>query len=416
MGGDPVTRLAVRVWLDVPWRLIRRFPGLHGVVGDGHFLLTVPPVAVCLPIVAVASGVVIGAGGLGYEDVYTESVALMAAAIALGCFATQLGLLALAGFAAADFFLRNRIWSLGASPLYDGALDSGLLGGIARVRIPLLITYLLLGLAVVVVPRSARAVVSAVGRWGRIPTAMGWLLATALYVAAVALGVRAWAAAATTLIRPRFTWAVGSFGTPTVRAIKPLEDQAADLIVAAVAAATIRQVVIGIILLLGSRVRSTETQAAAERVALSAPAESTPGGTIAAHMLVAAAATLVLAGLLEHAYLWIVVFSVFLGVRLLRADAVAWRWLETWKRLISRAPAAARLVVLWVAIVTVTDQLIPPIPRGSSTTEWWTVDSYTDITFLILIGVIVAFAILPGLPASAIGTAGKGPPSAEASR
>lgn len=55
-----------------------------GVVSDGHELVVVPPVAVLAPVVTVLLAFVAGALQFGYETVVTESMLLVAVAVALG--------------------------------------------------------------------------------------------------------------------------------------------------------------------------------------------------------------------------------------------------------------------------------------------------------------------------------------------
>ena len=178
---DPFLVLASVFWIRWPRAIVRRFPGLWGTAGDGHFLCGVPPRAALAPVAALLAGLVVGAAQLGFEDVYTESIPLMAAAIALGVFSAQLGGLAVVGFAVGELVLADRTLALHASIFGpDGPFSSGLIGQVARVWLPLLITYLLLAVAVIVLPRTARILVAAVGRWKRVPTGLAWPLASGL--------------------------------------------------------------------------------------------------------------------------------------------------------------------------------------------------------------------------------------------
>lgn len=187
---------------------------------------------------------------------------------------------------------------------------------------PLVVTYLLLASAVLVVPRMARGVVVAVLRWRRLTPGLAWAVASALYVGVVWIGVRIWAAAAPTLVRPRFTWAPGPFAQPPAAAIVPLQANATDLVAAAVLAALARQAVVGALLVPGGR---------GERLV-----EQAPGGDDAQPLrplprrrrfvgdaAATAAACVTLAGVLERWWLWVAAAAVFLSTRLLRSEVVA---------------------------------------------------------------------------------------------
>src|SRR5690606_19661771 len=132
-------------------------------------------------------------------------VLFLAVMVALGTFSSQLGLLAVVAFAVGEQVLGvGRLGSTAAPGA--GAGDGGPVAHLLQVRLPLVITYLLLAVAVVVVPRTARALLVAVGRWRRVPPALAWPLASGLFVVVVWLALSTWVAAAPTLVRPRFTW------------------------------------------------------------------------------------------------------------------------------------------------------------------------------------------------------------------
>lgn len=393
---DRVAAAADALWLGVPRRILRRFPGSRGVAGDGYFVTTVPPLALLLPVLVVVTAFAVGAGRLGYDVVYTESTPLLAAAIALGCFSTQLGALAVTSFAAGEFFVAERSWSMAARfGGSDGMFSTGLLGNLAHKRIPLLVTYLLLGVAVVVLPRTARTIVLAVGRFRRIPAPAAWTLGTALCAVLVWVGVDAWAAAAPTLVRPIFTWA-GS--TPTTQAVQPLQAHAGQLTAAAVFAILLRQAWIAATMLPGTfhdRLRAAE-DSGSERIDRSSdtPRVRGVGRRLVGDVVTAVLGTLTLAGILESVWIWILALSVFLGVRVLRSDLVRLAPLETWKRVTSRAPAWARLVALWLIARVLTDALSTK-----------TISSYTGLALFVCAGVLLAFAVFPGAPGA--GPAGR---------
>lgn len=386
---DPVLALASVFWIRWPRAIVRRFPGLWGTAGDGHFLCGVPPLAVLAPIAAFLGGLVVGAGQLGYEDVYTESIALMAAAIALGVFSAQLGTLAVVGFALGELLLADRALALQTTSFGlvgpDDPFSSGFSGELARVWLPLLITYLLLATAVIVLPRTARTLVASVGRWKRVPPGLAWPLASGLYATVVWVGIRTWAAAAPILVRPRYTW-LGI--APTVEAIQPLQGRGSELVAAGVVAALARQVLIGFTLVpngLQRRIRWAE-QTGPTRGAI-APRRARAGQRLVADVLAAALATLALAGVLEHTWVWVLSFVVIVSVRVLRSGVVASGVVDQWKRVVERVPAAVRLGLLWLLARVVTDAL----SNG-------TIGSYTGVAVFVLGGVVTVFLVFPGSP------------------
>ena len=103
--SDPITRVAESFWVEGPLRLQRRFASLRGVVGDWHGIALLPPLAVAAPAVIGIGAFVVGAGTIGYDLVYSESLFILAAFIAVGAFSTQLGLVGLLGLALGDFFI-----------------------------------------------------------------------------------------------------------------------------------------------------------------------------------------------------------------------------------------------------------------------------------------------------------------------
>ena len=391
MTGDPVTTAADWFWFALPRRVAGRFPASWGFLGDASFMAAVPPLGVAVPLVAASGALFVGATGAGFDTVYTESIVLMTVLVALGCFSTQLGLLALVAFAAGDFLLAERSWSLDPSLAGAGEpFSTGLVGNLARVRLPLLITYLLLAVPVAVIPRTARGVVLAVGRRRRLPAQVTWAVSSALYVAVIWIGARTWTAAAPTLVRPRFTWLPGS-GTPTAEAIQPLQVDGGKIVAAAVVAALVRQVVVGWLSVPGPRhqARWRRLTAAAPEARAGEPAVAPSAARrLGIDVLAASIGTLTLAGILERAWVWLLAFGVMLGVRLLRSEVVAAAAVRRWKVVTARAPAAVRLVVLWVVARLVTDALSSGV-----------IESYTAMALFVIAGVMVVFVVFPGTPA-----------------
>jgi hypothetical protein len=419
----PIERLAIVLWVRLPRAVIRRFPGAWGIAGDGHTLVAFPPLAVVAPLVVTGAGLLVGAQQLGYEQVYTESVLLLAIAIALGTFSTQLGLLAVTAFAVGELLVGRHHELRTFGRFIPRTPPDGPLETLVRLWLPMVISYLILAVAVVVIPRTGRALLVTVGRWRRIPAAIAWPVASGLFVVVVWIALRTWVAAAPTLIRPRFTWLGGQ---PTVEAISSLQEQGDELVAAGVLAAIARQVLLGAALWwepMRDRVRDAEANPVPRRRRrarhTNAPASladdpsdpASPGGdeTVAlpgtgrrmvSDLMAATLATLVLAGVLERAWLWVVTFSLFLTLRLVRSGVVAPDAVDRWKRLVAKVPAVARLVALWVVARVVTDAMV----RGF-------IGSYTGMAVVVLVGAAVVFAVFPGTPRHPEPGAGERSPS-----
>jgi hypothetical protein len=396
---DPVLALAASMWARWPRALIRRFPGLAGTAGDGHFLTGLPPLAVLAPPVAFFGGLLIGAKQLGYDQVYTESIPLMIAFITLGVFSSQLGGLAVIGFGLGELFLADRAPIVGKGggflPL-DAPFTTGFTGTVAREWIPLFITYLLLATAVVVLPRTARLLVASLGRLKFVPAALAWPLASGLYVTVVWISVRTWAAAAPILVRPRYTW-LGSF--PTIATIEPLQTRASELVAAGVMAAIVRQVVVGATLVpsgLQRRIRWVE-RAGFEDGPVAPRRPPSAGRRLITDVIAAGVATLALAGVFEHTWVWVASFSTMLAVRVLRSGLVAARLVDGWKRVADKVPAVVRLGGLWLLARVVTDAL----SNG-------TIGSYTGVAMFVLGGAVVVFLVFPGNPTRSDGAGSSG--------
>ena len=171
---------------------------------------------------------------------------------------------------------------------------------------------------------------------------------------------------------------------------------------AAVVAAIVRQVVVGWLLLPGERQDAARARlspaaaAGAEGSGQRASRPPSPRRRLAVDALAAMVATLTLAGILERAWLWALAFAVMLAVRLLRSEVVAAGAVHRWKTVTARAPAAARLVALWVLARVVTDALSNGV-----------IESYTAMALFVITGVVGVFVVFPGTPA---------PPRPEASR
>lgn len=385
-------------WISAPRWLIAHQPGWRGFAGDGHALVTVPALAGVLPGAGLVLGLLCGLMRVGYEDVFTESTALLALMVAVGAFSSQLGLLAFAGLCVGDLISAGPVRGVertgfSSSTWFSGTLGEGPLATLAHEWLPRLILYLLLAAGMLLLPRAARAVVAGIGRGRQMPAALAWILVSGLVVVITWLGTDAWVAAAPTLVRPVFTWSSPG-QTPTVEAVATLQESGGIVVAAAIAATVLRQLLYGSVMLPGiqrERLEAAErdapvlgdTAAAAERTA----GEPSAARQVVAAVLTAALATLAMAGILERAWLWAVVFVTLLVIRLARTRLLAVPGLPAWQRAVSLAPAWARLITLWLVSRVVV--------QGMSTDL---IGSYSALAVFVLVSIIVVFAVFPGDP------------------
>jgi hypothetical protein len=403
LQDDPFARLAAWIWITVPRRLTARFPFLRDVAGDGHFLTAMPVVSVFLAVLSLVGGFWVGAHHWGYQFAVTESVFLLSALVALGAFATQLGLLAVVGFAIGDFFVRFTIWqytvidvgsidfSPGAtsSPVKGahGLLDHGIIAGLWRVRVPLIIYYLLLGVGAVLVPRLARGIAGLVLRTARIPMHLDWLVASTAYVVMVWLALSGWAASVPLLLRPYFTWKGGVAGSiPPAQATVPIQHFHQQIVAAAVVAAMLRQLVVLAVS------RDDDASARVDTVvSLGQPLElARPRRRRVVLLQVVGAtvvATLMMAGTLERAWTWGLAAGVFLVIAVLRSPLLPARVLATWQRVAGRLPLLVRVGIIVVAVRVVAGFLATSA-----------ISSYQGLAVFVVLAALGSVLLLPPSP------------------
>lgn len=377
-------RAAEYLWVYLPMRLVQRSPNARMVAGDWYGVALVPLFALLAPLVTVASFFAIGATRFGYTEIYTESLLVMGLFIAVGSFSAQLGFLALVSFAVGDFIVGHDKWTA-------SAYSSGGIFEVAELRVPLLISYLLLAVPVLLIPTVGKNIVLAVGQWRTFAPWVMWLIATPVMVVTAWLGVRTWTAMGPTLIRPYFTWPGRD---PIVEAVAPLQTEGHVLVAVAVAAMVARQAAIGVTVFVPhlSRDISAMYRRGLWRLADvddGGRASSMPsrGRLVAGSVLSATMATLVLSGIIESWFLAATVFAAFLVVRLIRMNAVMFGPVTLWKTLLNKVPLIVRLVALWLIVVVY-----------RSVFDAVDVQSYSMMAWFVVAGVVLSVVIFPGPP------------------
>jgi len=87
---------------------------------------------------------------------------------------------------------------------------------LVRVVVPLLISYALLAILAVALPRASRTLVADLSQVERLPAPLAFAVAAVLTAVAAALLVSLWTQTAAVLVRPVFTW---TGDEPTVQAV-----------------------------------------------------------------------------------------------------------------------------------------------------------------------------------------------------
>lgn len=382
------SRVPGRLWFVHLPRVAGRFSrNAAFALADGHFLTALHGrAAVWLSPAAALLGVLCGATSLGYETVYTESLAIMVLAAALGFVSAGLGAAFVAGFAVSDFLVAHPVWTA-APPSPDGPLAEGLAASLLLVRVPLLVTYLLLGILALGLPQVARVLVSDLPGLHRLPSPLAFAVVAVTTAVSGAVLVSLWTQTAAVLVRPVFTW-VGD--QPTVEAVATLQASGAWVARAAVAAGLGRSALLWWIERSERRsatVRQTEVALGAPHGPARPLAELLPPWLRA--VSTAALTTLLLAGMLSPWWLAGIVFPAVLAGRLLRqlrADG----WLHRWRVLTARVPTLARLGVGFLIVQTL-----------GAAVERYALDSQTfvPVALFVVAAVLILAALLPGDPA-----------------
>jgi hypothetical protein len=380
--------LAEVLWASLPSKLVTRFPRLRGTAADGHALIVFPRTAVGSMAAVALAGLAVGSLGIGYTSVYTESLTLIGLAIAIGAFSGQFGATFVGCFAFGDFFIHRRLWSLPRA-FGSGFFDRGLIGNIGRIRVPLLISYVLLWMLVVSVPRLPRLVLAGIGRARFLPPIVAFVLASGLICGLTYFLVGVWTDFTPMLIRPVFTWR-SQGTTPTTAAIFPLQERGQTIQRWGLLGSIGRQALLGVMLFhrpLGDRLRALEVgfvRIYRDKAMSSKPLLQPNLGRLASAGAATIVSTFLLAGILEHWWLWILTFAVMLAVHFVRAGVLFSRQMRPVQRFMTTKPLALRLGAGWVMAQVIGQAIVTP-------------KSYTGLAIVSLIGVVVMIILFPGI-------------------
>lgn len=320
----PGERLIKLWWVQLPLRVARLFPTLGSGLSDGLYLVHWPIVAAAAPVAATVLGVLLGA--VHPEETFTSSSLVMALMIAVGMLSANLGVWTVGGYAIGDFFLHRRAL-FGLGPLES----------LLQVRAPLLLSYFLLALSVVVVPLILASIRLRV-RQLRLPVWPLRVLEVLICIALSAALVYLWAIATALLIRPIYTWRGDQ---PITSAILPLQERGWILSATAAVAVIVR-------LVLEQRARSPRVTIMAnilsQALQIIARQRMQPTLSWLLRLLAGAAGlTLLMAGMISG-WLEAVLVFVFLAFVLWVRDQlrrVSWPWL----RVLAHIPVLVRFAV-----------------------------------------------------------------------
>ena len=318
-------RAAAAIW-DAPAALAARrgHPLLARVLADGGWLRVWPPAAIIAPLIGLAFGWYAATSRSIYEQVFTASMGLIVLFAVVSAAGALIGLLAMIGYAIGD--LTSYDHSFDAAILHPSGL-----GHITYVIVPLLTTYVLLGLLTVNVPLVATTVRRAADvRFGTVAGVAAGTVATSVLA-------WSWAAAAPNVLRSTYSyqsvWDSPVHGTTSI--FTPILEQGWTVVWAATAAMAVRLVVEAVI----ERTRPASEPAAPEP----APARSSTGRVVLSVVVGAAFAFALVGAVSQTKGQFMLLAGVCVGTALLRSAVLP--ALQVYGRIVGRVPIAARAVV-----------------------------------------------------------------------
>jgi hypothetical protein len=381
---DQLRRLGDTIWLRIPQLAARRFLSIGVALGDGAWLRAWPLAAVLGPVGALGIGGLLGL--LRPDPTYSGSLAVLATFVALAGVGAGIGAWAWAGYVVADigFHWQNEL--LGRF----GFGSSDPLRTLWALYVPRLLTYLLLGVLLVMMPVVATGIRIQIVRLLHLQGDARLAGGAALQGALFATGVVLWAQATAFMIRPLWSF-VGL--VPDIEAISPLQDGAVKLALLGGGVAAARTVI---------ATRALEREAPRPGPALGADRKPWPwpvGVGVRAGIL-----TLLLSGVIAGTGQAVVVFAVMVAACATRALVLP--QLHGYIALVDRVPLLIRLAVVGGVGWVLADIIVEPaVKRGEASFTWMLV--------AIVVTTLLAAALIPPAPADpAPATAGPEHPQA----
>lgn len=352
---------------------------------DGLYLTAWPWAAAILPPAAIVLGVAYGWGKWGFQWSFTESLSFLLIALILGLSSANLGVLFLAGFAFAHFFLGTD-WV--STPRFG---RTGLLANVFLHRVPLMMLYGLLALLIVKIPVTTKQLLVQIpppSSWSRKSKVALVMIGHALLTG---LAVYFWLQTMPVLVRPVFTW-VGL--DPSVDAVVTLQEYGFVLIIAALATSAGRiylQSLTAYDSPYSQRVDALE-QRLAIRFDEAGPVTPMISGRLSPLTRCTANAlllTLLLSGLYEHWIDAVILFVFSFGIQGIRHGVIPVS-LGRWPRWIEGFPLLYRMSAGFLIILLITRQVLNYFMSTYQTT-------FRPVTLLTGLAMVILFILNPGL-------------------
>jgi len=251
LNSDPtVNRFADFWWIRIPVWAARRIPKPFGLVlTDGVYLSAWPLLAAVAPPLALLLGLCFGWLRFAPGDTFTWSITVMALMLVVSSFGAALGAWLWLGYVIGDFFLFKHPVSQFNHTSNVSAFNRTLLGEILHVRVPLLQTYILLAVLLVLIPQlSSRLQGRITARWRQQPRQARMKIAVVVTALLQGLLVYVWTQAVPILTRPLYIWSQYGeesrvkYEGPPVEAMQPLITMGWVLIALAAIAGGVRVV------------------------------------------------------------------------------------------------------------------------------------------------------------------------------
>ena len=405
-GGQVQTKneagpaLAGLWWIGLPSLFRRVSASVFAYLLDGVWIFAFRPLAIVATPLAAGGGLLIGATTTGYQVASFESILLVSSIVVVGTLSAHLGMALVTGLAVGDFFLAGRDWTLEQASRFSlptqspGLLDEGLIGALARERLPLLIGYALLAVVAVGIPPLIK------GLLAQLPVPVSW--PTPIQIALSAGGhagltyflVSLWVQATPVLIRPMWVWQLDQLSARDVSLalVQPLQQDGSLLLGLAVAASLLRMGLQWYVVL--DERRGARMSALQERLRRWAGVPSAPGRIRRLGRVIwrTAVGTLLLAGMLatwaDAAVLAAVLFVA--GLVQMRIVPIP---MGEWPATAARIPLLLRLIAALIFV----SLLIQPLAERLVDPQAATFRTFLAMTVLAM---LVFMVLLPAPPLS----------------
>jgi hypothetical protein len=385
-------------WVGLPLLFRRLSASVFAYLLDGVWVFAFPPLATVATPLAAVTGVVVGATTAGYRVAPFEPVLAISLVVVIGTLSAHLGLALVTGLAAGDFFLAGRDWALEQTSSFGfatgppGVFDHGLVGALARERLPLIIGYALLAAVAVGVPALVKGLLAQLRVPDGWPTPVQVGLSVAGHAGLTYFLVDFWVVATPVLIRPMWIWPLdqATARTTALALVQPLQSNGSVVITLAVVASLVRMALQWHVAL--DRRRAARMSVLQEQLRRWAGVPSRPGRIrrLGKALWRTAAGTLLLAGMLATWADAVVLAAVLFVAGLVQLGVVPVP-LGEWPATAARIPLLVRMVAALVFVRL----LVQPVAEGLVDPA-----AATFRTFLVMcvLAMLVFMVLLPAPP------------------